>query len=210
MGKFITCFIVSFLFLGFSLEAQDQFRLGLHGGGYYSQAGDGIKLSVTGEIPFNHFISIRPELSFVKKPFEHDLATLDPEKEYILTFQHGFEMVVPIKFRFDFSKWNFFGAIGPYGTSAFELKGYLVKEAGGQNFRKERIAFEDARLQPYDIGVSIGGGVEKTIANNKRIVLQAYKNWGLIDIDNQPDGVSFTENLVIMLGITIPLGKAKK
>lgn len=210
MGKSIPFIIIFLLSCSFSLHAQSEFRLGLHGGGFYSQAGDGIKFSVTGETPFNDFITLRPEISLVKKPFEHDLASIDPEKEYILTFQHGLEVVVPVKFRFDFNKWNFFGAIGPYGTMAFELKGYLVKEAGGQNFRKEQIEFEDSRVNPFDFGLSIGGGVEKSIAKNNRIVLQAFKNWGLMDADLQTGSVSFAENIAIMLGITFPIGEAKE
>jgi hypothetical protein len=208
--KTITSIFIFLLCCVLSLQAQSTFRLGLHGGGIYSQVGDGIKFSVTGETPLNDYISLRPEVSFIKKAFDHGLASIDPEKEYILTFQHGLEVAIPVKFRFDFNKWNFFGAIGPYGTKAFELKGNLVKETGGGEYRKERIEFEDSRLNPFDFGISIGGGVEKTIANNNRIVVQAFKNWGLMDADLQSATVAFSENVAIMLGITFPLGQIKE
>ncbi|MEZ5055521.1 MAG: outer membrane beta-barrel protein [Saprospiraceae bacterium] len=198
--------IILLVFFSMAVTAQSNFRLGFHGGAYYANVGDGVKFAVTGQSKIYDFISIRPELALVKKPFESELANLEPGKEYNLTSLHGLEIALPAKFTFDFKKWNFFGALGPYGTYAFGMEGYLVKEAGGSNWRKEKIEFENAKLNQWDFGFSIGGGIEKIIANDNIIVLQAFKNWGMLDANLQSNSVSFTENLVLMLGMTFPIG----
>lgn len=75
--------------------------------------------------------------------------------------------------------------------------------------RTEPVSFADANIKRFDLALSAGASLEKTIAKGIKMALNARYNLGLYNINQKVETSSFTESLQLTLGLWIPLKRSE-
>jgi len=74
----------------------------------------------------------------------------------------------------------------------------------------ESISFATANINRFDLALSAGASVEKTIAQGIKMALTARYNMGVYNISQEVTRSSFTESLQLTLGLWMPLKRKGK
>lgn len=196
MKKLLASLILVSIILGTSHAAEkDDFQFGIRMGAQFSKLkgestdGPGFESkylkSLAGptfgfifEIPITSYLEIRPELNFGSQGFKFAFPN---DSKY--NFWMGYVQVpVLIRGQFGGEKVRGFVHVGPqfgYGTFILER----TKDANGEKDKKSH-TFKDAKLKPFDAGLSVGAGVEFPAAKGMEVELRYYA--GLKDINDNP------------------------
>ncbi len=87
---------------------------------------------------------------------------------------------------------------------AIDIKSTSFPQGFG-TIREEPISFETAQIKHFDLAISAGLDVEKTIAKGIKMVLETRYNLGLYNIENLAGRTSFTESFYLTIGLLMPI-----
>jgi len=99
--------------------------------------------------------------------------------------------------------------LGVTPAYAIDIKSSSFRQGFG-TIREEPISFETAHIKHFDLAISAGLDIEKTIAKGIKMVLETRYNLGLYDIEKLAERTSFTESFYLTIGLLMPLKKKKK
>ena len=75
--------------------------------------------------------------------------------------------------------------------------------------REEPISFETSTVKRFDLALSAGLDIQKTIAKGIKMVLETRYNLGLYDIEKLAERTSFTESFYLTIGLLMPIKRKK-
>ncbi len=150
--------------------------------------------------------------------FQSEILYQEQSKSFILTggdrvintsILKYIRVPILIKYKFPFSNWNLIGMIGPNFGYALDLKsGETNKDFNLTSY--EKLNFSEHNIKRFDMGISCGIGVEKTLANNMKTTLSVRYNLGLIDIMEDSQNTFYNRGYALDMGFMIPLQLFKK
>jgi len=157
----------------------------------------GLQLGIPIQIKVNELLTIQPEIIIATEGYNNALiyikmpllakTTLWKKKNYQV---HALLGVTP--------------------AYAIDIKSSSFRQGFGTPIREESISFETAHIKHFDLAMSAGLDIEKTIAKGIKMVLETRYNLGLYDIEKLAERTSFTESFYLTIGLLMPLKKKKK
>ena len=94
--------------------------------------------------------------------------------------------------------------LGVTPAYALDIKSISYPQGFGA-IREEPISFETAQIRHFDLALSAGLDIEKTIAKGIKMVLETRYNLGLYNIEKLADRTSFTESFYLTIGLLMPI-----
>ncbi len=223
MHRKIYTFIIGFVILSFSLQAQDYF--GIKGGGNVSNT----PLRLESE---NVFILDQQKLSFFLVGLTYEkklsknfslLSSLDITKQGSILEKRNqdgsdvfynaneisyLKLSLKPKISFKFSDYYFFMALGPSISRALNGNFKIFRDDDFETVRED-LDFEKWKISKTDFGINSSMGIEKLVANKVKVQLGVEYYLGLFDISNQNEMDIFNESISIFIGASLPISKEK-
>ena len=165
-------------------------------------------VSVFGEYKINETMAIQAEVAFRQNRSHYQLRFGPPTvHSSIIDYVR-----LPLLFKLSqHEKWInliFFGGPNPaYATgirTAETVGNILVNDATFTS-----LGFDEYGIKRFDLAITVGLGIEKTIANKFRTSLDIRFDYGLIDIMEDQNDIYLNRGFAIEMGILIPVSKNK-
>lgn len=154
------------------------------------------------EIPVREHFSIQLEAVYIQRENFDLLAKLPAGRNYIRPVVSYLEFPLLGKWKLPFEIVDLYGIAGPkvgYGIhlgSTYEEDNILYAE---------RLSFQREGVHRFDIGVSVGVGVEKVISRGRKLFVDFRYYLGLHNINSLPGEEVFNNGKTFALGFLIPL-----
>ena len=217
-------FCFTLLFFAFTHQGFAQFSLGIKG--HISMIGAPLVetqdffskklrptfnpgVSVFGEYNLNDIIAFQAELAF-RQNRSHYLLRSGPQTIHTSIIDY---VRLPLLLKLSQSKkWmNFIVFGGPnfgYATgikSAETVGNVLIDDA-----TYHKLDFETFNIRRFDLAVTVGLGIEKTIAQKFRTSMDIRYDYGVIDVIKVPSNSYVNRGFTIEMGILIPISKTEE
>jgi hypothetical protein len=166
--------------------------------------------SLVCEFDFSKKLAIQPEISFRQDRSHYLLHTAVTPTIHTSVINY-IRMPVLLKL-IQPEKWiSFVFFVGPNFGYGLE-----IKSAETTNYRMSNnviysiLDFEDYEVSRFDLAITLGFGLEKTIANRFRTCLDFRYDFGLNDIIQSSSNSFYNSGLTLGIGILIPLSQEAK
>ena len=195
---------LSFFLFCFTHYLVAQSFFGIEGGAYFFNSRGDIKVGITSEHPLKKYLSIQPEIVYIRKmtplPTEH-LNLNDDDN--IVTLVSYIQATITSRIKLEIDNISIQLFAGPY--FAYGIKPVLKNNAPFRNF-----SFDDLRTRRLDLGGSIGAGLSILVPGNKKMFVDYRFNIGLVDLDKKNDQSLYNEGSSFTMGFLLPLKKNKE
>ena len=198
--------LLLFFFLFFVIIGKSQNYLGIAGGG--GLTGDvGLRAAVVAEFPVNSFMSFQSEVVFVQRANAEIIRRLDPDRDYRQVVLSYLELPLMVRFKLDLDAVELFALLGIKAGYSVDMRANYVEEG---SLSSEKLSFNTNKIDRFDVGLSLGVGLEKVISKYRKIFIDYRYYLGLYNIDEVPNAEIFNQGSVVNLGFLIPIGKLEK
>jgi hypothetical protein len=153
------------------------------------------------EIPLKEHFSLQIEAVYIQRENFDLLPKLPRGRNYIRPVISYMEFPVLGKWKLPFEIVDLYAVAGPkvgYGihlSSTFEEDNILYAQ---------RFSFTEEGVSRFDIGLSVGAGVEKVISRGRKLFVDFRYYLGLHNINSQPGEEIFNNGKAFALGFLIP------
>lgn len=161
-------------------------------------------VSIFGEYKLTDIVAFQAEVAFRQNRSHFQLRTSTPTIHTSIIDYVRVPILVKLSQN---KKWvNFIVFGGPnfgYGTSiksAETIGDIFVDDAKYKNLN-----FENYQVRRFDLALTVGFGIEQTIANKFRTSLDIRYDYGVIDILKSPDNSYVNRGFALEMGILIPI-----
>jgi len=206
--KYATCLVYCLLLILFFLfsptSSSGQTYLGLSGG---ADLYDQVDFRAAGVIEWskNPVYSWQTEIVYAKRENVSLLQLLPQNTNYIRPVISYVEIPFLIKLKLNIPGANLFALVGPKIGYALAAYSSLYKENG--ELINQKIVLEDLEVASWDIGMSLGAGLEKNISNDKKIFIEFRYYLGMKDLFPSGEAEIYNEGKSFNLGFLIPLDR---
>jgi len=169
----------------------------------------GLAIGIPLEFKLNELVRLQPELLFATEGSL--LSVFRPEEQLTYTnILYYIKIPILVKVLLLEEKNHQISLLaGLTPAYAIGIKSFLFSQ-DLRYTRSEPISFATAEINRFDMALSAGASLEKTIAKGIKMALAARYNLGVYNISQEIERSSFTENLQLTLGLWIPLKRKGK
>ena len=169
----------------------------------------GLQLGIPFELKINDLLTIQPEIIIATEGSFLNVYRTEEQRIYNNTLLY---IKVPLLAKTTLWKGKNYQAHALLGVTpayAIDIKSISYPQELGI-IREEPISFEMAQIKHFDLAMSAGFDIEKTIAKGIKMILETRYNLGLYNIENLPERTSFTESFYLTIGLLIPIKEKKR
>lgn len=197
-------FVFFFLYFGSFSYLNSQTYIGLSAG---ADLYDQVDFRVAGLIEWskNDLYSWQTELIYVKRENVSLLQLLPPNNNYIRPIISYIEVPFLFKIKLNLQGAKLFALVGPKIGYAMAAYSTLYKENG--QYDRQVIKLKDLEVVGWDIGMSLGAGLEKDISRGKKIFVEFRYYLGMKDLFPQGETEIYNEGKSFNLGFLIPVNQ---
>lgn len=201
-----------FLFFLFSIPLVQAQRVGLSGGASVDPI-TSFRLSTIVESGESDWLSWQTELSYFQKGQTSLVDRLvDRVLEERPDFGYGaLDMIswpVFLKLKMQLSDFSVYLMAGP--EIGYIFRGLVVYSLEDGSYKRESVSLENYQIKRWDLGATIGMGLEKKIRKDQRIFVDFRYYQGFNNINLDTSSVLSLEAFYFNFGMFIPLQKAAK
>jgi hypothetical protein len=193
-----------FLLANVSLQAQSFY--GVSGGGGFTQS-TGFRAALPIEIRIRNNTAIFGGPAFLMRRNQEIVRKLDPTRDYYTVETNYLSLPVMFKLRLDWQPIQLYGLFGIEVNYGLRMQATGVED---QTLFKENLDFSSININRLDGGVSIGGGFEAGMRNQRKIFADLRYYLGVMDIDQSVDGEIYQEGAYVTLGFMMPMGSGEE
>ncbi|MEZ5038260.1 MAG: outer membrane beta-barrel protein [Saprospiraceae bacterium] len=194
-------FFLPLLFLSL-VEIANAQRFGLSGGASVNPI-TSLRVSGIMELDMGNWLSIQPEIAYFRKGHP---SLIDRLSEIQSDFGYGaLDMIsCPILFKLKMEREDFAAYLlaGPELSFGYAALAVYVLEDGA--YQREHIPINRYAVKHWDLGVTIGLGLEKHIRQEQRIFMDFRYYLGLNNINIDQRSVLYLEAFYFNFGMLIP------
>lgn len=202
----LLCWRISLLLLLANVAVHAQNSFGVSGGGGFTQS-TGFRAAIPIEINLKKNTALFGGPAFIMRRNPEIVRRLPASREYYTVETNYLSLPVLLKLRLDWEPIHLYGLLGVEINYGVRMQATGVED---QMLFKERLDFQDVRIQQLDGGVSVGGGFEAELRNQRKIFADLRYYLGILDIDESVDGEIYNEGAYVTLGFLMPLIIAKQ
>ncbi len=169
----------------------------------------GLYFSVPLDISINELLTFHPELAIAS---EGSLLTVFGAEENRVYNNALFYFKLPLLAKVNILKneqYQFGVLAGLIPAYAIGIKSYYYPFFNIRKSIELPVSFEEANVQRFDLGISLGASIEKTIAKGLKVILEGRYSLGLVDIEENPNQTTTIESFNLTLGLLTPLFRSK-
>ena len=178
-----------------------QTYIGIEGGGYFVKRQGDIKLGITSEHQLKSFLTLQPELVYIRKgtslPTENLTIELDPDVP-LSPFISYIQTTLTSRLKLHVKNFSLQLLAGPYLAVGLH-----------PNMANQQFSFEALQLRRIDFGASIGSGLAIDVPGNKKMFVDFRYNYGLNDLDKDKDASLFNQGFSFTMGFLMAVEKGK-
>ena len=186
-------------YLSFNLTTEDLIQRGYL---------PGLQLGIPFELKINDLLTIQPEIIIATEGSFLNVYRMEEQRIYNNTLLY---IKLPLLAKTTLWKeknYQVHALIGLTPAYAIDVKSISYPHELGR-VREEPISFETAHIKHFDLAVSAGLDIEKTIAKGIKMVLETRYNLGLYNIEEMAERTSFTESFYLTIGLLMPIKEKK-
>ncbi len=186
-------------YLSFNLTTEDLIQRGYL---------PGLQLGIPFELKINDLLTIQPEIIIATEGSFLNVYRMEEQRIYNNTLLY---IKLPLLAKTTLWKeknYQVHALIGLTPAYAIDVKSISYPHELGR-VREEPISFETAHIKHFDLAVSAGLDIEKTIAKGIKMVLETRYNLGLYNIEEIAERTSFTESFYLTIGLLMPIKEKK-
>jgi len=164
----------------------------------------GLQLGIPIQLKVNDLLTIQPEIIIAT---EGSLLNVFRTEERRIYNNSLLYIKMPLLAKTTLWKKKNYQAHALLGVTpayAIDIRSTSFSQGFG-TIREEPISFETASIKHFDLALSAGIDVEKTIAKGLKMVLETRYNLGLYDIEKLAERTSFTESFYLTIGLLMPI-----
>lgn len=197
----IRIWILAVFLMSLTMAVPAQSYLGVSGGGGFR--GQVIfRAGVPLEVTLNGNVHLQLEAAYVQRENRFLLGILPSRRKYLQPVLTYVEMPVLLKWRLPFEVVDFFLLAGPQVGYALRLSSTFEED---KLIFAESLNFSESGVNRLDAGLLMGVGLEKVIAQRRKIFLDLRYYLGLYNIHAGSGEAVYNSGATFALGFLIPL-----
>ncbi|MEN0004881.1 MAG: outer membrane beta-barrel protein [Bacteroidota bacterium] len=166
------------------------------GGGLTGKVG--LRAGATFEVQVRPHLWVQADLLYLRRYQQELFYEINPDEEYGRAAIDYLAIPVGIKGDLNLRHVVVYGLVAVQFSYGMQAQFISIAD---DEYVSEHFSLQELQLASWDVGVDLGAGIEKSIADRYKLFLEYRQYIGLVDLNRQRSNSLLNEGSVLLMGI---------